>query len=245
MNLPLTQSLESLYGEFAKYPASDMSGSPAYEDLSEWNKELLSKPLRELTENDLSRYVGKAMTTWGNAVDFKHFLPRILDLVGQFRPPYETDVVFGKIELADWKSWPDSEKQCLYDYWIALWQELLDNDDEHAHSLFEAYFEAIYSMYQDFETMLVHWKSTNSAASISHLCEFVLRHQNSIFDQNQIGNLQLNPKECSSFFDWLTSDQLLNTLQNHFFESENAELSEKISWVEQMISAQLRNHNAQ
>ena len=42
---------------------------------------IYSKPLHELTKEDLVFYLGKAMTTWGEVRHFKHFLPRIFELI--------------------------------------------------------------------------------------------------------------------------------------------------------------------
>jgi hypothetical protein len=56
-----------------------------------------SRPLRSLSGDDLGRYAFKAMTTWGNERDFRHFLPRILELLvsNDLDPP--TEVVLGKL----------------------------------------------------------------------------------------------------------------------------------------------------
>lgn len=60
----LKNNIEDIYRVFSNYNASGMTGSELCEDkLPIWNKEILSKPLRELSEDDLSLYAGKAITT--------------------------------------------------------------------------------------------------------------------------------------------------------------------------------------
>ena len=77
----LKESIENLYSTFSIYPLnSKMEGCPCC--VSDADKEKIhSKQLRELEEEDLSRYVFKAMTTWGDTDDFKHYLPRIFELL--------------------------------------------------------------------------------------------------------------------------------------------------------------------
>ena len=42
---------------------------------------LASKPMRQLSVADLKRFAFKAMSTWGTVRHFKHFLPRMLELL--------------------------------------------------------------------------------------------------------------------------------------------------------------------
>ena len=65
---------------------------------------LIAKRLRDLTDTDLKKYAFKALTTWGNADDFRHFLPRLFELeavhpqriVGLVDP----EILFGKLAYA-------------------------------------------------------------------------------------------------------------------------------------------------
>jgi len=52
--------------------------------------------------------------TSGSTADFKYFLPRILDISLHERYWYaDREVILGKLTLADWKSWPNTETQPL------------------------------------------------------------------------------------------------------------------------------------
>lgn len=80
MTEKLKNSVEKLYETFEKYHSGPtMIGSPNYDDLRTWNRLIFKKPLRELDEDDLSRFTGKAITTWGNANDYKHFFLEFLN----------------------------------------------------------------------------------------------------------------------------------------------------------------------
>ena len=98
----LKNSIEALYETFQRYLSnSNMNGSPVYGHLNEWNKELFSKPLRELDEDDLSRFAAKAITTWGNTNDYKHFLPRIFEAILQIAPESIPPLKFSAIGTSD------------------------------------------------------------------------------------------------------------------------------------------------
>ncbi|UII24901.1 hypothetical protein LVD15_16505 [Fulvivirga maritima] len=127
MTKKLKHSIENLYKDFEKYKATDMTGNPLYEDLSEWNQDLLSKPLRELNEDNLSRFTGKVLTSWGSVNDYKHFLPRIFELTAYLRTPYEVWIVLQKLILAEFQNWADEEKNGIYGFMVALWECIVNH----------------------------------------------------------------------------------------------------------------------
>ena len=63
---------------------------------------LHSKQLRELEDEDLARYAFKAMTTWGDVNDYKHYLPRIFELSAKRELLVDTFVTLGKLEYGKW-----------------------------------------------------------------------------------------------------------------------------------------------
>jgi hypothetical protein len=104
LNESLKKSIENLYSVFSKYEIrSFIEGCPCC--VSDRDKEKIhSKELRELEEEDLSRYAFKAMTTWGNVDDFKHFLPRILELCIDHDLGIHPFGIFGKLKYGNGKS---------------------------------------------------------------------------------------------------------------------------------------------
>ncbi len=103
----LKLSIEKLYDTFAKYQGlSKLEGSPLYDDLDSWNKQLRSKQLRELTDEDLSRFAGKVIMTWGDENDYRFYLPRILELTAELKTPYDIWTPYKQdLEDANWKTW--------------------------------------------------------------------------------------------------------------------------------------------
>ncbi len=103
--------IENLYVAFGKYPLKErIDGCPCC-NLGRAEKGLHSKELRELGWDELGLYTFKAMTTFGDVADFKHFLPRICELYVEdiFAATYDVGILFSKLEYADWRDWPDHE----------------------------------------------------------------------------------------------------------------------------------------
>lgn len=110
MTEELKSAIERLYQTFAVYPCKPaMEGCPCC--VSGADKEKIhSKPLRQLEEGDLSRYAHKAMTTWGDTEDFKHYLPRIFELLTTTDFIVDTFITLDKLEYGQWNNWPENER---------------------------------------------------------------------------------------------------------------------------------------
>ena len=116
---------ENLYQVFAKYRLRPgMVGCPHCVSESDIQR-LYKKKLKELTAEDLEKYTFKAVTTWGDEYDFKHFLPRILELwndFGDFK-----DMVLIKLQSLHWETWEKQEKEAIVAYFEytleSLWHE--------------------------------------------------------------------------------------------------------------------------
>ena len=96
---------------------------------------LLTTPLRELTGQELWRYVSGAFLTVGGEPDFRYLLPRILDIsVSDPGNANDPEIVLGKLRLAKWRSWSLAEQETIEafeDAWfeLALARDLAAADD--------------------------------------------------------------------------------------------------------------------
>lgn len=111
MRADLAAAIESLYEVFDAYPLKDRIDSCPHCELDEAESRLHARPLREMTWADLGAYSSRAMTTFGDEDDFRHFLPRILELYVFDHPgaPYFLTMLFGKLDEAGWTTWPTAE----------------------------------------------------------------------------------------------------------------------------------------
>lgn len=242
----LKNNIKDLYETFGKYHSNqNMDGSPIYENLGKWNTELFSKPLTELDEDDLSRFTGKAMTTWGNANDYKHFLPRVFELTAELKTPYEIWIAFDKLTLAEFQNWEEKEQKVIHEFMIALWESIVNDNSRKAELEFKDYFSAIAHFYPNFSDLLDVWTQSESKAGIKHLAEFIVDEQTTLFDRKKISGFNDQKENAEELINWILSDKILNKIQQKYFEFETESFAEKISWAEQIITNERKStaHN--
>lgn len=124
----MDESINQIYLTFAKYgkpkefPACECCLSVAEQRL------LLEVKLRELGAAQLSGYAADVFLTVGSLADFKYFLPRILELSvkQEFLWP-DPEVVFGKLQLADWDSWPEQERNPILELMRNKFEAVIQN----------------------------------------------------------------------------------------------------------------------
>jgi hypothetical protein len=122
----LSQAITDLYAAFARYRVTSLEGCPDCTSPAA-GAALLARPLRDRSPADLARYAFKALTPWGTVDDFKHFLPRLLDLLAHTggRDWIDPEVVFGKLPHGRWTTWPRRERAALLAFFDALWNDIL------------------------------------------------------------------------------------------------------------------------
>lgn len=116
--------VEKLYRVFARYPLPPrIEGCPCCVG-PEREGALHRVPLRALREAELGFYAFKALSTFGTVADFKHFLPRIAELLTQGEPLGAADVgvIATKLARAGCTTWPDDERDALRGWSALLWR---------------------------------------------------------------------------------------------------------------------------
>lgn len=236
--------IENLYDTFSKYQGNpNMTGSPLYGDLDEWNKCLFCKPLQELTSEDLSRFAGKVITTWGHSNDLKHFLPRLFELTAFLDTPYDIWILYQKLEAAEWHSWDTQEQQAINQFSLALWSNLLLDNGEKAEWEFDDYFAALAHFYPTFNDLTEIWLTNNSFSSIKHLTNYIYDKGYYLFLKNHVKGNERSSRNIVAFKSWLLSDKVIQKLTIAFYQFEKTELSEKISWTLKILEDE--KYNAQ
>ena len=122
----LSAAIKTLYRVFEKYPlALKMDGSPY--TIEEGDDRVFHRvALWNLTSEDLQKFAYRALTTWGTEDDFKHFLPRLLELMAtdeEWLPNHE--MMGGKLHYAEWLSWPEDEVSAIRSFLQAWWIDAL------------------------------------------------------------------------------------------------------------------------
>ena len=128
----LRETLEEIYREFATPTPSVIEGCTCC-IATRGVDVLLSTPLREITGQQIWRYVSGAFLTIGSENDFRYLLPRILEISvidpGNANDP---EIVIGKLGLAGWREWTATEQRTIEKFLDAWFYASLGNDLDNA-----------------------------------------------------------------------------------------------------------------
>ena len=133
---------------------------------------LAAGPLREIPAETLRSYTVDVLSTVGSVADFRHFLPRILQITvtGGFDGYPDLDLVMSKFVLGEWRGWPASEQRAVSAFLYALWSTTLTGADSGAEEL----LGAIGRVEEDLGPYLRTWEAALAThAGASQLLEFV------------------------------------------------------------------------
>lgn len=222
----LNQAIQKLYTTFARYglhaPITGWRIAP--EDIHR----IQAKSLKNLAAADLEKYSGKALTTWGEVKDLKHFLPRLLELAATqeldsgphaFASHYLCiEILFSKLTYGEWLTWPQAEQQSLLDFMLAFWQASMNDERDISKIL-----TAIGTTNTPLEPFLNDWLQNTAKFATKNLVNFA--------EQN-LGGLTRNgshrdcfwsdlPHQSQTLTHWLLAEPTLQHLEN--FAIENAE----------------------
>lgn len=232
--------MEALYATFNRYAGTHLEGCPhcvSFED----SASLRRAPLRQLG-GELHRYLFKAMTTWGTEEDFKHFVPRLLDLYASSSDAW---LLCDKLAYARWRSWPEPERRAVESYLQALWRARLAEDEAPLPG--DALLETMVTLDldiapYDLRTKLEAWRSEGSRESVRRLARFVLEHGEALFwPSPSVGRPTLwraRPEIAEEVRAWLLEPATRARLEASFVAHGDAEVAQAFDWLEAVASEQ-------
>ena len=236
--------IDPLYLVFAPYGADgNMSGSPNYGELDQWNAALFSKPLRDLTAEDLARYSGKAITTWGTVKDYKHFLPRILELIGLIQVPYEVWVTFDRLEMASWTEWPQQEKRAIERYMLLLWKLVLTHRSAALDREFVDYVAALARFYPNFSELLTIWLNTTSASATLRLAGYLHAHHCEVFGHYGMPGLYRQEVNSEEMRRWLLGPATRRKLYDSLYLIQSPADQKKVAEAYDLLEMYAATYN--
>lgn len=220
-------SIDQLYQTFSSYPLNPkIEGCPCCVSDTDKSK-LHSQNLKDLQDDDLSKYAFKAMTTWGELNDFKYYLPRIFELMASTDFSVDTFVILGKLEYGKWESWDEVERNAIKDFLLNWWKDITSNSNEY---VFEEHFTEIHLRISDLPSLLNLWEISFHDQSIINLVSFIFHHYTSLKKSASFSKV-FSEKEKLILSRWLYNKR--EDLENafFFFEESNTEFSNQISDV--------------
>jgi len=178
----LTESIERLYHTFAGYRLRAFSPCPTcypQADVLRIERRMRTTPLRELTLDELSHFFVDGMLTWGDVDDFRHLLPRLLELFVSYyleeEPVWsgddrslemDLDPDLAMLRFADgkWWGWPVVERAAVDEYLFALWSAFLGaphkQELELGHWVNTDLVAALLRLVPDPRRYLAHWRES-------------------------------------------------------------------------------------
>ena len=218
----LRDAIEGLYVAFAGYELPPHVGGCPH-CVCERDEVLIhSVSLRQLGPGELDRFAFKAMTTWGTADTFRHFLPRLFELVaadggGVWIDP---EVLFGKLAYGGWTTWPEPERHAIRLYLDALWQDVLGRFP-HPFGV-DSCLCCIGQVEDDIQPFLDAWDVAGSAAAALHFAEFV--EENAVVSNKPSRTWRLSnpwwderPRPADQLSRWLLAPARVGELEHAFF----------------------------
>ncbi|MGA3099809.1 MAG: hypothetical protein ABSF25_25425 [Bryobacteraceae bacterium] len=114
MKSSVQEAIDGLYNAFRDVPKPmTVDGCPCCID-KKGISILLSKPLRDLSPEDLTHYAASVFLTVGAVEDFLYFLPRIMEILVSENDWWpDPEVVARSIHTAGFHSWPVSRRHAL------------------------------------------------------------------------------------------------------------------------------------
>ncbi len=212
----LKEAIDDLYMIFQAYPFEPNFAArcSSLGDRQEIAQRLTKAPLRKTDLEDMAVYTFKSMLTMGNERDFKHFLPRMCELLATNPEWFSWDTnLFSKLHRAGWHSWPELEQRVIMEFLQILWQNILENCPWHqpAHEVLAEFNEAL----EDLTPFLTTWEQAQSASAIRHLAIGVM----DVYEDHI-------PQDLKT---WLLSDRVKQHLEEAFFKFQEEAFAEDIS----------------
>jgi hypothetical protein len=169
----LGRAVQGLYDAFATYGFPEqLEASPVHEG-KDFVRELSAVPLRRLSQDQLDPYAASAMTTVGGVDDYRHFLPRILELAlarGGW-PGLDPDLVASKLTYENWRTWPALEQRAIEKFYFEAWRRFMRLDPEDYDAV--PWFTGIALLGLDVAAACTELRAANSANASLHLSSFI------------------------------------------------------------------------
>jgi hypothetical protein len=212
----LWEALERAYRAFAGIATPRYLRAPPYRNGEQILRTLTSKPLRALAVEELGPYSGWAMTTVGFADEYRHFLPRILELAtsDQTYIGFEPAIIASKLKYAGWMDWPAEQQAAVRGVFEAAFRSgmgLHPDQDESAGSWLCGWA----CLDLPVEGLLAAWRLSSSLHAALQLAWFVMTEADGAGAGGALSGSfweEVDPALCQAVGAWLmsraTSEQL-------------------------------------
>ena len=111
----LEAAIERVYAAFAHVPCPTRLDASPLRDGKAILRGLRAAPLRQLSPEQVQGYASYAMTTVGTVNDYRHFLPRLLELAVRDGSALGTEpqAIAGKLVYGEWTNWGSAARDAV------------------------------------------------------------------------------------------------------------------------------------
>lgn len=238
----LHNAIENLYSVFADYRLAWFDGP--YCCTSEGDEKTLhSKPLRELTGEDLQ------LTEWHyflcgrkDVEGYKHLLPRLFEVLSAGQWTYPVEPLMRGLHDAGFLGWPPEEKTPVIDYLVWIWRMIL-SDPQYGIDA-EEWLVSLAIAGVDVPPLLEMWQKDTSLEAAYRLAEMA-------WGTDGLANRKLDgpywedhPDVMKTVVTWLLDGSVLEMLQPERFEGHNQVLVDYIreanEWMRALLATRQR-----
>jgi hypothetical protein len=229
----LDEAAERLYDAFGDVPRPQrVEGCPHCvrpdEDLP-----LVSRPLREISPQDLSRYAFKAMSTWGTEADFRYFAPRVLDLTASGAmawPGFE--IVCGKLDQAGLRTW--AQRPAVEEFLRAFWTATLHRFP--SSPPVSEVMEGVATVAYDISPYLAEWERLDTAACVRHLREAAETELGSLRPGWRLAAAEAVTGSAGRLRQWLTAGAAADAVIARALQTDDEELLDQLTQAHDALS---------
>ena len=131
------------------------------------------------------------MTTWGDIVEYKHYLPRLYELLVQHPAWTDADLLIGRLDTAEWGQWPDAERDAVIAFLQELWAWSLtiDPDDASCGGILQGFGLAGISA----ERALMTWRTNRSWSATRQIAVLLIYERDALMASGSLGRQWMNP----------------------------------------------------
>jgi hypothetical protein len=225
----LCEAISQLYVAFEDYPLRPtIDGCPCCVG-EQLQMKLHFRSLHQLDADALSAFAFKSMTTWGDDRDFRHFLPRLLELLA-FEPDFSVDpeILAEKLRYGEWRQWPRAEQIAVENYLQALWTHVISTFPHHltAYSTVTALAVAA----EDIKPYLKHWLQQDSTSALKQFCDFVDDVAPPLIKKRTLGNWWADrPEQVRQVLEWLSDSTTRQFVEDASREHSKTEFAGELS----------------
>lgn len=163
------------------------------------------------------------MTTFGTVHDFKHFLPRLLEIVATEGciGAVDFELVCSKLDFGKWGDWDNGEQQAIRDYFHGLWRHVLETEIAKVLPIWtmSQFLSGIAETREDIRPYLCDWISDSRPRPVHHLANFIVEELPGLMRPGaKWGWSGDRPETVEQIVQWFRSNELAAHLEAMFFE---------------------------